>query len=851
MAESPSAVPSLPGLAVTAVEWLPSGAESGLIRVRGHWTEDRAREPDLPVLAVRAGGSDHRFDSLPDARFSREPDSWRGTYLVPAELVAVDPEALWLEWASGARAGLPALSRGVEPPPVPAAPERPEEPDEPGGQVIDRAVLAERRARRAEAAEQAQARVAAEALKAVEVLELRSAELERRLEEAVAERDALTEGGAGSREALAAALASAAALRSRSREWQLRMRTTEVARAGDSVRLAVLEAERASGATAAREEAASMRSQLAAATAAATAARAELEQTDSRFTEARAAWDRRREEIEAALTDVQGQLEAARAEAERSAAGAEQLRERIGALEAALAVAEGRIETGAAALTAAEARLQVEAVARTTLEDELRDRLREALEAEREARRAAEQALAAARTEAERTGTTLQDRIAELERRAAAAPELERVAREHAPEHEPVADAGRLVADLDAAADALRRRAVPADEGEPEPPAPDAEPAVEWGEPVDAPPREPCVPGVEPARPKADPDVPPPWMPPGFEPSEPAEAGEPPAPDAEPAVESTPPEEPPAPEQQAPPAEPSAALPQPLAELSLAPPAPVVAPSVAPPEAKPTGPIIVPASGPPARALATGAERRDYPLLRGAIVKLAHDDPATAAALLVALLPGQGAAIEGPLGYDLTIREAGTFAVGIAGGRASVEQIEFPRPRGIAEFHLTADAVILAELLAGVEHRIGRFFGPARVRGRKRRVKELKALASSTGTLAEVARGGAHLDPGLVYRLLSYAIHPSWTRGHDFTIAQEITGAPPETWYLTARDGAGVTVSATAPAETPDATVTMSRQVFDRLVREEPVPSGRRPVVRGDHIAVAAMHAWTQRVQGR
>ena len=92
-----------------------------------------------------------------------------------------DPDALWLEWADGARAGLPALARGVEPPPVPGAPERPEPPEETGGQVIDRAVLAERRARRAEAAEQHQARVAAEALKAVEVLELRSAELERRL----------------------------------------------------------------------------------------------------------------------------------------------------------------------------------------------------------------------------------------------------------------------------------------------------------------------------------------------------------------------------------------------------------------------------------------------------------------------------------------------------------------------------------------------------------------------------------------------------------------------------------------------------------------------------------------------
>jgi hypothetical protein len=956
------AVPALPGLAVTAVEWLPSGAESGLIRVRGRWTEEHAREPDLPVLALRAGGGEHRFDSLPDARFSREPDTWRGTYLVPAELVATDPEALWLEWPSGSRAGLPPLSRGVEPPPVPAAPERPEEPDEPGGQVIDRAVLAERRARRAEAAEEAQARVAAEALKAVEVLELRSAELERRLEEAVAERDALTEGGAGRREALAAALASAAALRSRSREWQVRLRSTEVARAGDAVRLAVLDAERASGAAAtrsalheargeaestrsaleaahseaesmrseleergqaletARDEAESMRSaldqrghdletarreavavasELAAATGAATAARADLEATSSRFAEARAAWDRRREELETALSDVQGQLEAAREEAaahsERSAADADQLREHIGALEAALAVAEGRIQTSEGALAAAETRLHVETVARTTLEDEVDrehaelERLRSELEAEREARHAAEQALATARAQALRTGTTLQDRIAELERRAAAVPELERLAREHTPEHEPAADAGRLVADLDAAADALRRRGAPDEppappvlaadpaaplapasaesepeppvlaadpaaplapasaESEPEPPAPDAEPAVEWAEPVDAPPREPCTPGVQPARPKADPDETPPWMPPGLEPWVPAEGGEPPAPDAEPTVESAPPEEPPASEQQAPPADASAALPQP--PLPEAPQPPAV--SVAPPDAKTAGPIIVPAPGPPARALATGSHRREYPLLRGALVKLAHDDPATTAALLVALLPTQGAAIEGPVSYDLTIREAGTFGIGIAAGRASVEQIDFPRPRGISDFHLTADAVILAELLAGVEHRIGRFFGPVRVRGRKRRVKQLKALPSSTATLAEIAHAGARLDPGLVYRLLSYAIHPSWTRGHDFTIAQEVTGAPPETWYLTARDGAGVTASGTAPAEPPDATVTMSRQVFDRLLRQEPIPSGRLPVVRGDHAAVAAMHAWTLRVQGR
>src|SRR5215218_4814928 len=103
VAESPSAIPALAGLAVETVEWLPSGTESGLVRVRGRWTEEAARRSELPALALARAGEEHRFDSLPDARFSRDPSSWRGTYLVPAELVATDPDALWLEWADGAR----------------------------------------------------------------------------------------------------------------------------------------------------------------------------------------------------------------------------------------------------------------------------------------------------------------------------------------------------------------------------------------------------------------------------------------------------------------------------------------------------------------------------------------------------------------------------------------------------------------------------------------------------------------------------------------------------------------------------------------------------------------------------
>src|SRR4051812_33216639 len=368
VAESSSpSIPALPGLAVETVEWLPSGAESGLVRVRGRWTDEGARQPDLPVLALRAAGAEHRFDSLPDARFSRDPASWRGTYLVPAALVASDPDALWLEWAGGTRAGLPALSRGVEPPPVPGAARPEPEVEDSGGEVIDRAVLAERRARRAKAAEKQQARVAAEALKAVEVLELRSTELERRLEEATAERDALLarESEADERRgALTAALASAAELRSRSRDWQLRLRTNEVTRAGDAVRLAVLEAEKATTAPA-------LRAALDEAQAEAVSARAALGEADGRFGEARAAWDRRRAELEAELTSVRAALEEARG------------------LESVVADAEGRA-------AAAEARLQVETVARTTLEDEL-DRERAARAADRTG-----EELRAARAEADR-----------------------------------------------------------------------------------------------------------------------------------------------------------------------------------------------------------------------------------------------------------------------------------------------------------------------------------------------------------------------------------------------------------------------------------------------------------------
>ena len=257
-------------------------------------------------------------------------------------------------------------------------------------------------------------------------------------------------------------------------------------------------------------------------------------------------------------------------------------------------------------------------------------------------------------------------------------------------------------------------------------------------------------------------------------------------------------------------------------------------------------PIEVPAGAPPRGAVTGGA--REYPWLRGALVKLAHDDPATAGRLLVALLPAQGAYLSEPLDYDLTITGTGTFAVSVTGARTYVTPRSAPRGRREADFHLCADPLTLAELLAGVGPRVRRLTGPARLRGRRRRLAALERIPAAAGSLADAARAGARLEPGLVFGALPYAIHPAWTRGHRFTVAQEIAGDATQTRYVVVADGT-VTAAAQAPPEGVDATVTLTPKGFEHLLRGEPPPPGHRPVVRGDRPAVAQLKAWTDRAQ--
>jgi hypothetical protein len=236
-----------------------------------------------------------------------------------------------------------------------------------------------------------------------------------------------------------------------------------------------------------------------------------------------------------------------------------------------------------------------------------------------------------------------------------------------------------------------------------------------------------------------------------------------------------------------------------------------------------------------------GTEERH---LRRALVALAQDDPVVAGRLLVGLLPVVAEVLEQPVTFDVTIRGLGTYAV----TGADVWRVPHKRGRDEALFHLQGDAVALAGLLAGDEQRAGRFLGRVKA-SRRKRAQVLAPLEQARLSLADALKAGARVEPALIYAALPYAVEPAWTRGHAFTVAQEIVQHSTRTWYVTARDGERLAVAEDCAHE-PDATVTMSRAAFHALLRGDAPEPGDRPAIRGDRAAVAALKGWTDRARG-
>lgn len=852
------------GLLIEAVEWLPSGARSGLVRVRGngHGAQPGA---GLPVLLVTAGDTVHRFESLPDPRGDAAGGSWRGAYVVNTDLFEDAADSLSLEFAGGPTIALPSPIAGANAATIAAAaPAATPASLDDGGELIDHAVLADRRARRAEASRDAQAKIAGEAMRAVEVLELRAGQLEQQLAVVTSERDALTGNVAVPqeietlrsrldeeqqraraleaelvslrrvpdlpradsevalassqaridrlRDALTSAVTTIAELRRSLREAQLQRLTADVERTANSVRLAVVEAEQGklvAELAAAREEIRNAHEQAAAAQALAAGAEAAHDATRLRFAE-------KVSELALARERIAG-LEQELTTARESAA-----LETLAATEAAVAEREAELAARADALDVAraehallaeelgnrESEMLAELRAQTTEQDELRAALETQLREERAA------------ADADRAG--LRDRLATAE----AAVDAALTARDVAQAAAAAADSQRRAAAVVRASladrtvdpaefDRLREQleTVRADH------ASDRQALAAERARMSELTAELASERARVAKLQAELDA--------------ATAPKVPRP--------LPPEMPAA--LVAAPSGPGAIVgdrARVVADLDRA------AASLR--EQGSAGPTIVSAKTHLPRTIALGNGGRDYPTLRGALVKLAHDDPDAARELIVGLLPAQWRLLDKPLDYDLTIGEGRTYRVEVSSNSAKVTEIPAPRPRRRVDFHVEADALLLSETLAEVAE-FRRFHGPRSRWGRKA-ARALGLFGESKLTLAEAVAAGARLDPILVLRCLEYAVPTAWTRGHDFVIEERITDGDGEAVvYVTARDGRGITVSDERPEAEPSATVVISRKGFNAMLRGQTPPVGERPVVRGDHDAVDTLRGWADRIR--
>ena len=156
-----------------------------------------------------------------------------------------------------------------------------------------------------------------------------------------------------------------------------------------------------------------------------------------------------------------------------------------------------------------------------------------------------------------------------------------------------------------------------------------------------------------------------------------------------------------------------------------------------------------------------------------------------------------------------------------------------------------ADAAGLARFLLA---RRGRRRG-ARVRGSRRRVRELRRLASDPLALRDLATAGAMLDPLLALSLVSLAVDPSATYGDRFTIAHApLAGGPADAW-LRVQNGAPRPSCAPARAEPSRLTIRSTRGALLPLLAGVEPPRGEAAVIDGDADVLPTLRGWIARTE--
>ncbi len=769
-----------PAPEIERVEWLSSSPEAVLVRVHARSMQPRSR--DEVRLIVDDGGRRRPF--APDAglQVDEQTGAWAASFTVPIELRPRLEGNLALE-VGGLVLALPGALAG------------PGEGGEPSvdAQVIDRGVLAERRARRAELAEQTLLRRATEAEATVDTLQRQLTNLEQRFTVTTQELERL-------RRAVRDGEAERRRLRQREyAEQQQRLESEErvrelnaqIAGEGDGLHAGLREAERQVERLSAeleRVQRALAEAQHAAAAEEASLRRAreELADREAALADREAApeepaaggdprqrvfvrmdsTEERVQELGAQLRSISEHLERREVVLEEAVAGERQARDAL------LAERDHHDEELADLQRRVEGLRRDLATAIALVRDELA--------AEHDARRRAESELEDERATTQRLSEELEQLRAGANDSVLALGELPREqAADAATEVELRRQREEMAEALAAAVARLRARVAELEQSELEAAAA-SPPEV------------------------AQPAAAVPWT---VEPP----AAEPPPPAAEPPTEPI--------------------------EIENAAPATTEPAAETPPDAVELPPRLQGVRPKATDWLATA--------LRRAAV---HRDAQLVGELIAELLPAQGLVVGKTRTYGVTIDEVGCYRVATTGmGPASVARIDPPAVRGL-DFEIRGSVAQVGALVAGR--------GSWRLRGlratpgagaKARRVAHARRVPL---TLRELAGANVRVWPGLLLPVLAEAVDPQWTASERFVIAFAISGATPTVLYIGVSDGAPITVSPRSIDAPPAATLYLSERACLNLLARTPLPAGERVLCAGDLAVAERLLGWMDRAQG-
>ena len=272
----------------------------------------------------------------------------------------------------------------------------------------------------------------------------------------------------------------------------------------------------------------------------------------------------------------------------------------------------------------------------------------------------------------------------------------------------------------------------------------------------------------------------------------------------------------------------------------LAPSAPLV-PGLGPGDAIAAGAISTEPMALQSRLLMVPDKRISW--LAPAIRKLADErDAKLAAELVIELIPAQRETVEGPLNYEIKIRELGTFYVTLDPSQATISR----EPRGSIDFSLEGPVAAFSELAAGGASRRQRGL---RIRKGRRSARRFLKTRRRPIALADLASAGVDVWPGLLLLAMAEAVDPTWTSGRRFELAFDIQGTTGIVIYVRVCDGEPILVGRTAAGE-PVATISLSGHALICLLAGTQPPPEDRTFVTGDASSVDVFLQWTARAQG-